>query len=192
MRRRVSLDRLMVLLVSLVLIAVAASGYRLSQDDSEVQYVGGRLGEFAPYNDGEIRVDEVRVADTLTRRGKAALETDAIFVVVRVTVRAPGRLPVRFSDAELVSQNATFAAVTVNGESADPGFQVAQEVAFEVSPDRMADLSLETEDGAVVRGYRQRARIHLGITAANAADWRAAAVDRRAEIVLDEVSEGLG
>ncbi|MEN2590837.1 hypothetical protein, partial [Acinetobacter baumannii] len=71
------------------------------------------------------------------------------------------------------------------GLSVPPGFVETTEVAFEVDPARIADLTLNLEPTEIVSGYQQHAQIHLGITAANAADWAAGAEGRTVEAAAD-------
>ena len=49
------------------------------------------------------------------------------------------------------------------------------DIVFEVDPSRVEGLTLEMWRNEVISGYQQRVRIPLGITAANANQWRDAA-----------------
>ena len=71
----------------------------------------------------------------------------------------------------------------------EPGFEAAQDLVFEVDPAAVDDLTLELDHREFIRAYPERVRIHLGITRANAADWRDAGRDQ-VLTPLDQTTRG--
>jgi hypothetical protein len=131
------------------------------------------------------------VASELVRRD-ARLTTSGLFVVVRLTVRATGSDEVHIQNTELLSQDSTYASFVLGSTVfADAGFETQRDVAFEVAPNRIEDLTVQAWDSKLVSGYHQRLRVHLGITAGNAADWVAAAQGQRIRLEPDEITKGL-
>ena len=74
---------------------------------------------------------------------------------------------------------------------ADPGFETARDLVFEVDPARIDDLTLELWDQGLVYRYYQRTQTPLGITAANAGAWVEAGTGRSVVAVRDDVTTGL-
>jgi hypothetical protein len=64
----------------------------------------------------------------------------------------------------------------------DPGFETSVDIVFEVDPARIDGLTLEIWPSEFISSYQQRVRIDLGITTANAEQWRTAAKDRGIEM----------
>ena len=60
-----------------------------------------------------------------------------------------------------------------------------------MDPAQIDDLSLEIWASSPVYGFYQRARIHLGITADNAEQWRLAARGREVEPDGSDTTEAL-
>ncbi len=187
----VAWSRLISVLVGLALMLVAAVGYRLSQPQTDFQIVRAAVGELTAYDKGRAGVRNVQVATELTK-GEARLKTTGLFVLVRMTVQAPNRDEVHIQNTELVAADARYTAVGLGSTVfAEPGFETSRDVAFEVNPERMADLTVEAWDSDLVMGYHQRLRVHLGITADNAAQWTAAAQGQRLALDVDETLKGL-
>lgn len=192
MTRTVSQHRLVSVLVGLAMIAVAAAGYGLSQPQNKFQVVRGTVGELNRYNKGSVEASDVRIGTKLLD-GSAEATTPGVFVVVHLSVRAPGEQEVHIQHAELLARGDTRYQAFTTGEQvfAEPGFETSRDVAFEVDPNRMEDLTVQVWDAKIVDGYHQRLRIHLGITANNAEQWKVAAQDQRLRIDTDDVSRGL-
>ncbi len=173
------------------MIVVAAVGYRLSAEPEKFQIIRGTVGSVTRYNEGFAGVSDVRVATELTD-GTARVKTSGLFVVVRLTVQAPGSDEVHIQYAELLSRDTTYTGFEAGSTVfADAGFETTRDVAFEVSPQRMEDLTVQVWDAKIVSGYHQRLRVHLGITADNATDWAAAAQSQRIELDPNETTRGL-
>lgn len=191
MSRQVTTARLVPVLVGLAMIVVAAVGFRLSSQPEGFQVVRGTLGDVTRYNKGVAGVSSVRVGTEL-RDGDRTVTTPGMFVVVRLTVRADRTEEVKISRAQLLSADATYEPFGIGATvRADPGFSSSRDVAFEVAPGRLTDLTVQGYDTGVVSGYHQRLRVHLGITAANAGQWAAAAQGQRIIFDNNEYSAGL-
>jgi hypothetical protein len=183
--------RLTSVLVGLAMIVTAAVGYRLSQQPDNFQIIRGTVGALSRYNEGSAEVSNVAVATELVN-GTARVKTTGLFVVVRVTVQAPRSDEVHIQNAELLSTNARYTTFGLGSTVfAEPGFETTRDLAFEVAPSRIEDLTLEAWDTKIVTGYHQRLRVHLGITADNAAAWVAAAQGQRLRLDPDETTKGL-
>ncbi len=182
----------MSVLVGLGLIVASAAGYRLSAPQLDYQVVRGQLDEFHRYNEGSAKVSDVRVATSL-ERGDATIDTLGIFVVVRLTVQAPNEVEVHIQNTQLLARGGTTYEAFDTGEQvfADPGFETTREVAFEVSPERIDDLTVQVWDSKIVDGYHQRLRVHLGITEGNAAQWVQAAQGQLVEVEQSDATRGL-
>jgi hypothetical protein len=180
-------------LLAVVLLTLAAIGYRLSDDDRDFAVVRGGYGEFAGLGSGTVRVDDVRVGTRLVAGSGDPIPTGGLFVVLRVTVRDTGRDALRLNNFRLLATGTTYAPTgSLGAVAADPGFEGSADVAFEVAPERMTDLTLEawSTQGFVV-AYGERLRVHLGITAENEAAWRDAGQDRRVTAGTTVVTRGL-
>lgn len=182
--------RLLSWLSAVVLVAVAATGLRLSEAGDDAQVLTGRIGEPVAVRDGELRVEAVRPATQLVRYGDVADRTDGVFLLVSLTLSATGAEDLAFGRLTLRSGDRSYTAYGTDGIRTAAGFSTTRETVFEVGPTRMADVVLQAEPSEVVSGYQQHVRIHLGITAGNAAAWRAAGTDQRAEPATER-TEGL-
>jgi hypothetical protein len=192
-RRTVPRSQVVSVLLAVVLLTLAAVGYRLSDDDRDFSVVRGGYGEFAGLGSGTVRVDDVRVGTRLVAGSGDPIPTDGLFVVLRVTVRDAGRDALRLNNFRLLAEDTTYAPTgSLGAVAADPGFEGSGDVAFEVAPDRMTDLTLEawSTQGFVV-AYGERLRVHLGITAENEAAWRDAGQDRRVTADTTVVTRGM-
>jgi hypothetical protein len=96
-------------------------------------------------------------------------------VAVAVTGAATGPRELSLGSAELVSKDVHYKTYGLTSVFAAPGFKTSTDIVFEVDPARIEGLTLEMWRNEVISGYQQRVRIPLGITAANANQWRDAA-----------------
>lgn len=191
MSRQVATSKLVSVLVGLALIVVAAVGFRLSSQPEGFEIVRGTLGDVTRYNKGSAEVTSVRVGTEL-RDGDRTVTTPGMFVVVRLTVTADRTDAVKIGQTQLLADDATYEHFGIGDSvAADAGFSTSRDVAFEVAPGRLTDLTVEVYDIGVVSGYHQRLRVHLGITKANAAEWAAAAQGQRVNFDNNEYSVGL-
>jgi hypothetical protein len=175
----ISRDKLVGVLVALACVGVSAVGLRVN-DPPEFSYVDGVRNRSVSIDDAELTVGEVRVGTRLVD-GASEAETTGMFVVVDATLAVPGPRSVYLNAAKLVTADRTYDRWSSAGLNADPGFRHQVELVFEVDPAQIDDLTLETWAAGVVHGYYQRARIHLGITADNAEQWRRAAEGQQLE-----------
>jgi hypothetical protein len=183
--------RLISMVVGLALIVIAAVGYQLSKQQDNFQIIRGTVGNLSRYDQGPAGVSDVRVATELYD-GNSHVTTTGMFVVVHLTVQAPKSDQVHIQETQLLSQHTTYTAFGLGDTVfADPGFETSRDVAYEVNPQRIDDLTVQAWDTLIVVGYQQRLRVHLGITAANAAQWVAAAQGQRIRLDPDETTRGL-
>jgi len=184
-------SRLIALLATLLLLAIAVVTVRLSEAGPKADYVRGSVGTPLAVRDGTVEVTGVKVATGLERFGKIE-PTDGLFVLVGLEGAATGQSRLSLQDAKLSTPDGliydNFTLTT--GISTEPGFGSATDLVFEVDPKRLADLTLELGALEVVSGYQQRVQVHLGITVANADQWRAAGQGQTLE-PIDETSWGL-
>ena len=101
-----------------------------------------------------------------------------MFVVVTATLAVPGSQKVIMNKAQLITRTRTYDSWSGAVLSADPGFADTEQLVFEVDPGQIDDLTLEIWSAGIVHGFYARGRIHLGITAENAEQWRQAAAGR--------------
>ena len=87
-------SRLVRLLVAIALVALAATGLRLSDDKDNFEVVRGVLGQPVPINGGTVTASNVRVGTALVRFDKIDARTPGLFVVVQVQVAATGTKPI--------------------------------------------------------------------------------------------------
>ena len=186
--RRVARSRVLGAVTSVLLVASAMVGYRLSQPTVRYELTTAQLDQRVAFGSGQVVVSDVRTAHEL-KKGDDVTTTVGLFVVVRVTVQATGREMVNAGDSELRAGGRTYTPVeTVAGlVSAAPGFESSDDLAFEVGAADLAGATLRVWDGGFVTRYEQRVQTPLGITAANADRWVAAG--REARVTLGDQPE---
>jgi hypothetical protein len=172
-------------LAAVALVAVSAAGLRLSDPEDTFQVVSGVPGEPLTINDGELTVDRVRVGTALMEYDEVRDRTAGMFVAVTVTGAATGPRQLNLGSAELVSNDVRYKSYRLSAVTAAPGFKTSTDTLFEVDPARIDGLTLEMWQNESISGYQQRVRIPLGLTAANADQWRAAARDHGIEVSLN-------
>jgi hypothetical protein len=169
-------------LAAVALVAVSAIGLRLSDPEDTFDAMSGVPGQPVTINDGELTVTQVRVGTDLVEYQEVRDRTAGMFVVVTVTGAATGPQQLNLASAQLVSKSVHYESYRLTAVTAAPGFQTTTDTVFEVDPVRIDGLTLEMWQNEVISGYQQRVRIPLGITAANAEQWRAAAREHGIEI----------
>ncbi|MCW2811666.1 MAG: hypothetical protein JWP61_2124 [Friedmanniella sp.] len=186
--------RVVGVVTALVCVTVVALGTRVSEESADYAVHRAPLGVLVDYDAGRAGVDAVEVGTRLVRNGQVTAQTTGVFVALRLHVQAPGTEEVRFQQVALLAQGSTSYAGYGLGSTvgAEPGFETTRLVLFEVSPGRITDLTFEGRNTKIVSGFHQRLQVHLGITAANAAGWAAAAQGREIAYEADEVTRGLG
>ena len=99
-----------------------------------------------------------------------------MFVVVEVRLAATENRAVSLTSPQLLTRDGRDVRCPYNSSllKAVSGFRTTNDVVFEVDPRHIDDLTLLLWESEVVFQYQQRARIHLGITPANAEQWRQA------------------
>lgn len=185
-----SRDKLIGVVVALACLAFSAIGLRVNEIRT-FEYVAGIRNEPVSIDQAQLTVGDVQVGTRLSRGRQIEAETSGMFVMVTVTLAVPGRQAVRLNNSHLVTQSRTYDNWSNTALAAEPGFRQRQALVFEVDPAQIDDLTLEIWGEGVVSGYHQRARIHLGITADNAAQWRKAAQGRDLDLELNPAAEAL-
>jgi hypothetical protein len=189
-RVRISRDKLVGVLVALACLAFSAIGLKVN-DPPDFTYVDGVRGQTLSIEQADLIVGDVEVGTRLVDRGEVQAETRGMFVLVRARLEVPGPRKVYLNSAHLLTDDRTYNQWTSNSLSADPGFAQEQELVFEVDPAQIDDLSLEIWASSTVHGFYQRARVHLGITAENAEQWRLAARGRELEPDGSDTTEAI-
>lgn len=175
--RRWSRDRLVGVVVALACLAFSAVGLAVNEVP-EVAWVDGVRGEPVSIARAQVLVGDVQVGTRLVDDGAVRAETTGMFVSVTTTLSVPGSQRTTINRGRLVTAERSYDAWSGVTLVADPGFTTTADLVFEVDPAQLDDLTLEIWPAGVVRAVDQRARIHLGITTANAAQWRAAGQGR--------------
>lgn len=190
--RRVPRSRLLSVVAGLVMVTVAAIGFR-SSEPGDFAVVRGTLGEPAPYADGSVVVDAVQVGTVLVTSTNDRVTTPGMFVVVRAAARATGREGLRLNHLQLLAEGATYLPTKDDSLAPAPGLEESHDLWFEVDPARIDDLTLEAwGTQGFVEGYATHVRVPLGVTAANADQWRRAAQGAEVTYVLSSTYRGVG
>jgi hypothetical protein len=189
-RVRISRDKLVGVLVALACLAFSAVGLKVN-DEPEFTYIDGVRGQTVEIEQADLIVGDVEVGTRLVDRGSVQAETRGMFVVVHARLEVPGPQKVYLNSAHLITDDRTYNLWSSSGLTADPGFAQEQQLVFEVDPAQIDDLSLEIWASSPVHGFYQRARIHLGITADNAEQWRRAASGRELQPATSGTTEAL-
>ncbi len=176
-RTRISRDKLVGVVVALACLAFSAVGMKV-YDSPEFMYVDGIRNEPVTIEQSELTVGDVAVGTRLVDDGEVKAETTGMFVVVTATLAVPGSQKVIMNKAQLITRTRTYDSWSGAVLSAGPGFADTEQLVFEVDPGQIDDLTLEIWSAGIVHGFYARGRIHLGITAANAEQWRQAAAGR--------------
>lgn len=184
-------DKLVGIVVALACLAFSAIALKI-YDTPGYMYVDGQRGQTVQLEQAELTVGDVQVGTTLVEDGRVVGQTSGMFVLVTATLAVPGPAKVILNRAQLITATRTYDSWTyTNSLAADPGFQVQDQLVFEVDPAQLDDLTLEIWSSGLVYGFYARARIHLGITPDNAAQWRQAATGRDLPYGQREVTRGL-
>ena len=178
-------SRLVAAVLTILLVTVAAVAEHLSEVSSSYEVVRTPLERTTAYESGEVLVSDVRVG-TEVREGESRYPTQGLFVVVHVAVRATGRSDVSVPSSQLRAEGGlTYLPASSSIIKADPGFETARDVVFEVDPARIDDLTLELWDQGLTYRYYQRTQTPLGITGTNAKAWVEAGTGRSVVAVRD-------
>jgi hypothetical protein len=196
--RTVGRSRVVGIVLAILLVTLAAVAYRLSDPGASEEYASSDLVR-APldvatrYQSGRVVVSDVRVASEVAQ-GDDSFRTQGLFVVVHLAVQAPGREEVTVSSSRLLSSDGTtyLPAFSLGSTTtAEPGFETARDLVFEVDPVRIDDLTLELWDQGLTYRYFDRTQTPLGITPANAGRWREAGAGRTVVVVRTGLSQAL-
>lgn len=183
-------DKVAGIVLALACLAFSAIGIGVNQPPS-FEYVTGVRNEPVAINQAEVTAGDLQVGTRLVRDNQVVAETSGMFVHVEVVLAVPGRQTVTLNNSHLVTQARTYDNWLDTSLAAEPGFRQRQALVFEVDPAQIDDLTLEIWSGRIVSTYHQRARIHLGITADNADQWRQAAHGRDVDVESFPATEAL-
>jgi hypothetical protein len=173
----------MAVLAAIALVVLSAVGLRLSEPNDRFQVISGVTGKPVKINNGELTVNQMRVGTFLSEYGGISDRTPGMFVAINVTGAATGPRPLKLDAAKLLSEDLRYDNYKIGGGiNAQPGFAVTADVIFEVDPGQIDDLTLEMWPNEIISGYQQHVRIKLGVTAADAGQWRAAAAEHGIEV----------
>ena len=162
-------------LAAIALIGLSAVGLQLSEPE-KFQVISGMPGETVKINNGEVSVTQIRVGTFIEEYDQIGDRTPGMFVAVHVTGAATGPKELKLTEARLLSKDVRYERYKIaGGLNISPGFQTSFDTVFEVDPAQIDDLTIEMWANEVISGYQQRVQIKLGVTAANAEQWRAAA-----------------
>ncbi len=184
-RRRIrdqQLQRSKVLAVIVVLacVLVATVGLRVSDPgDENFRAVKGELGTMLKIDGVELTISDVRVGQLIADGEEIQSRTTGMFVLIRVELANPDTLEnYVLNHAQLLSGKRIYDPYgSLTNIAAEPGYLARSDFLFEVDPQQIDGLTLQIWNQGIVSGYHDRARIHLGITAGNAEQWRQAAKD---------------
>lgn len=179
---RLTRSRLVALVAAIVCVAIAAATLRVTEVKPPYEAIRGRVGAPVAVDDGKITIDDVRVGSQLTRDGSVTDTTPGMFLVVRVHAAATGAKRLERTESRLITRDdRIYSPYGFTSVGVAPGFVEEVDYAFEVDPRHIDDLTLEIWQVEIISGFQQRLQVHLGITPANAAQWRAAAVGQGVE-----------
>ena len=171
-------SKLVPILAAIAFVGLSAAGLRFSETPEEANFevIDGVFGNPVKVNNGEVTVSQVKIGTALRQFGEIKDRTDGIFVAVTITGAATGPKPLEMAAGRLLSGDIRYEGYQLSqGVTAQPGFQTTIDSVFEVDPAQLEDLTIELGSNEVLHGYQQRVRIKLGLRAASAEQWRAAA-----------------
>jgi len=189
-RVRISRDKLVGVVVALACLAFSAVGMKV-YDSPEFMYVDGVRNEPITIEQSELTVSDVTVGTRLVDDGEVKAKTTGMFVAITATLAVPGSQKVILNQSQLITQTRTYDSWSSASLSAEPGFADTEQLFFEVDPAQIDDLTLEIWPSGLVHGFYARGRIHLGITAENAEQWRQAASGRELPYEISGTTVGL-
>jgi hypothetical protein len=173
-------------LLAVACVTVATVGLRFTDREGDMETVRGRVGQSLQVRGGEVQVSAVRFGTALARRGEVKDHTNGMFVVLTFQLANTGPTKLLLTESKLLSHGVTYSAYSfTGGPSADPGFRATSDIAYEVDPARIDDLTVELYQPEFIAGYAQHVRVSLGVTAATADQWRASGQGSVVEVAED-------
>jgi hypothetical protein len=167
-------------LVALACVVVAAVVMRVSEPAYDFDASRTSVGRPASLNGGELTVRSVRAGQRISYSGSSdkQLTTKGMFVVLDVEVAA-GVKKQSVGSYQLTADGYTYGSYqSLDTIVAAPGYVGRGSVVFEVDPAHIDDLTATIWQNEILSGYQQRVILSVGITAANAAQWRESAANR--------------
>jgi hypothetical protein len=180
------------LALAVACVAVSTVGVRFTDREHDMEIIRGRVGQSLHVRGGEVEVTDVRFGTALAERGKVTDHTNGMFVVVALQVTNTSTGALRLTESKLLSHDITYSRFGIGGgPSVEPGFRTSSDVAYEVDPSRIDDLTADLYQPELIAGYAQHVRISLGVTAATAEHLRASGRGAVVDIAEDS-RRGIG
>jgi hypothetical protein len=184
--------RLTALALAVACVAVSTVGVRFTDRKHAMEIIHGRVGQSLQVRGGEVEVTDVRFGTALAERGEVTDHTNGMFVVVTFEVSNASTEELRLTDSKLLSHGITYSRFGIGGgPSVEPGFRTSSDVSYEVDPSHIDDLTVDLYQPEIIAGYAQHVRVHLGVTAATAEQWRASGRGRVVQLAEDS-RRGIG
>ena len=178
--------RLTSLALAVACVAASTAGVRFTDREHDMEIIRGRVGQSLHVRGGEVEVTDVRFGTALAERGEVTDHTNGMFVVVTFQVSNTSNEDLRLTESKLLSHDRTYSRFGISGgPSVAPGFRTSSDVAYEVDPSRINDLTVDLYQPELIGGYAQHIRVGLGVTAATADRWRASGQGTVVEIAED-------
>jgi hypothetical protein len=164
--------RLTSLALATACVAVSTVGVRFTDREHDMEIIRGRVGQSLHVRGGDVEVTNVRFGTALAERGKVSDHTNGMFVVVTFQVGNTTE-ELRLTESKLLSRDITYSRFGIGGgPSVEPGFRTSGDVAYEVDPSHIDNLTVDLYQPEIIGGYAQHVRVSLGVTAATADQWR--------------------
>jgi hypothetical protein len=184
--------RLTSLALAVACVAMSTVGVRFIDREHDMQIIRGRVGQSLHVRGGDVEVTDVRFGTALAERGKVTDHTNGMFVVVTFQVGNTSTEELRLTESKLLSHDITYSRFGIGGgPSVEPGFRTSSDVAYEVDPSHIDDLTVDLYQPEIIGGYAQHVRVSLGVTAATADQWRASGQGTVVDIAEDS-RRGIG
>jgi hypothetical protein len=185
-------SRLTSLALAVACVAVSTVGVRLTDREHDMEIIRGRVGQSLHVRGGEVQVTDVRFGSALAERGEVTDHTNGMFVVVTFQVSNTSNEDLRLTESKLLSHDITYSRFGIgDGPTVEPGFRILSDVAYEVDPSQIDDLTVDLYQPELIGGYAQHVRVSLGVTAATAEHLRASGGGTVVDIAEDS-RRGLG
>jgi hypothetical protein len=184
--------RLTSLALAVACVALSTVGLRFTDREHDMEIIRGSVGQSLHVRGGEVEVTGVRFGSALAERGEVTDRTNGMFVVVTFQVSNTGNEDLRLTESKLLSHDITYSRFGIGGgPTVEPGFRTLSDVAYEVDPSQIDDLTVDLYQPELIGGYAQHVRVGLGVTAATAELLRASGQGTVVDIAEDS-RRGLG
>jgi hypothetical protein len=172
--------KLMAFVVAVICVLVAGVAVKYTPQLNDAQIKRAVVGETVRFYKAEVTVTEVQAGTLLQNEfdETETIESKGLLIALTFAMAAPEeeqRLSPKslHADGDRVYEAIESASMTVPA-----GFRGTSIFVYEVDPNHIDDLWIEAGAGEIFYAYPQELRIRLGITSANADQWRRAARGR--------------